>query len=536
MASSSSSSSHRRVSSSTQQQQQQQQQQQHHHTTETSPLLVVSSANDSFLDNVDMVDPDVDEQQRRDQQHGQRGQATVGQTILNLMKTCMGTGTLALAFACQQGGLVVFVVGLLALAAWNLLAVHLLVQCLSHIPAVATAADPSSSSSSILQSQVSDDDDEKIRPDGQEIRAANSSSSTIDRQRSASATSSPPRGTSTLGRVAWYAFSDAGLQALDVMMVILLLGIIVAYVSAVVSFIGDTPLSLGVGVDAVLTGLVMACLSLVPDMGYLSGASATGLVVLLSAFVVIAGYGAFGTKEVQQPEEDTAGGSPPPMTLWPQSLNGVSHWFGICVFGYGIVPLTYNLQESMKRPHHFVGASALSLFGVALIYILLGVGLYALFPNLTADVLSEIPDRGLLPIMTRLAMVGTIVATAPLLVVPCAELLEGKFDWAHTAEHRTVVRFAVVGASVVVAVLLPSFVQVLSFVGCFCVATVSFIMPPLLHLRLICREHQQQETQHDKDIATPRRILSMRQVGMDVALLSWGIIATVISSICTLRS
>ena len=233
------------------------------------------------------------------------------------------------------------------------------------------------------------------------------------------------------------------------------------------------------------------------------------------------------------------------INVWPQSLTGISHWFGICVFGYGIVPLTYNLQESMKEPHRFVGASALSLLGVAVAYIVLGVGLYALCPHLTADVLAEIPNAGLLPTLTRLAMTGTVVATAPLLIVPCAELLEGKFDVGH---HRTAVRFALAGLSVGVAVLLPGFVQVLSFVGCFCVATVSFIMPPLLHLRLLMRAHYDSGDCGKGTTSTftaaastgtnqRRLLLNVRtQLWVDVALLACGIIATVISSICTLRS
>ena len=220
------------------------------------------------------------------------------------------------------------------------------------------------------------------------------------------------------------------------------------------------------------------------------------------------------------------------LALWPQSLSGISHWFGIVVFGYGIVPLTYNLQESMKQPDRIVGASALSLLGVAVTYIVMGVGLYALFPHLESDVLHELPSTGLLPIVTRLAMTGTVLVTAPLLIVPCSELLEGKFFVDHSSDHRAAVRFGVVGVGVVVAVLLPSFVEVLSFVGCFCVATVSFILPPLLHLRLVYLAHVR-----DKDAAaTTRRRLNKTEVVVDAVLLVWGIVATVISSICTLRN
>ena len=45
----------------------------------------------------------------------------------------MGTGTLALAFACQQGGLILYCVGMMGIAAWNVLAVDRLLSCLKYI-------------------------------------------------------------------------------------------------------------------------------------------------------------------------------------------------------------------------------------------------------------------------------------------------------------------------------------------------------------------------------------------------------------------
>jgi len=500
--------------------------------TETSPLLVVSSANDSFLDNTN--DDVTAENQPASHNHHRRGQATARQTVLNLSKTCMGTGTLALAFACQQGGLVLFIAGLLLIAAWNVYSVYRLIQCRQLLLMLPLAV-------VVPPSEPLDNDNNK--PNSileEEVEAPLQEQAQIPSFPFPQHQQHPPRGTSTLGRVAFYAFGPAGLQTLDVMLVILLLGIVISYIAAVVSFVGDTPLTTGrVGADALLTGTAMALLSLVPDMGHLSGASAVGLVVLLAAFVVIAGYGVVLSWEEpaeQGPNYYDDGGDGNSLQLWPQSLSGISHWFGIVVFGYGIVPLTYNLQESMKQPDRIVGASAISLLGVAVTYIVMGVGLYVLFPHLESDVLHELPSTGWLPIVTRLAMTGTVLVTAPLLIVPCSELLEGKFFVDHSGPlPRAAVRFGVVGVGIVVAVLLPSFVEVLSFVGCFCVATVSFILPPLLHLRLVYLAHVS-----DKGDAvtttTTRRRLNKTEVVVDAVLLVWGIVATVISSICTLRN
>ena len=116
--------------------------------------------------------------QSEDNDNETHGHATFQETIINLMKTCAGTGTLALPYAARQGGLILNVFGLFCIAGWNIFSVQRLVECLKY----------------------------------------------LDKSRN------PPAGTSTFGKVAWYAFGNKGLMALDLMMLILLCGIIVAYV------------------------------------------------------------------------------------------------------------------------------------------------------------------------------------------------------------------------------------------------------------------------------------------------------------------
>lgn len=469
------------------------------------------------------------------------GQATVWQTVLNIMKTCMGTGCLALAVACHQSGVVVFVTGMIAIGTWNFVCMHRLLSCLAllpplepqppedscakeaaftkGVPDVYRIGETTSTTTAIAKGFVGDDNDKNSEKQDDALRLLHH----------------PPTGTSTLGRVAWYAFGRTGLQILDVMVVLLLLGIVIAYVAAVLTFVNDTPLkSSSRIVDAIVTGIVMGSLSLVPDVGYLSGASAIGLIVLLSAFVVIAGYGVWMSDGELWDVDAVHYNEPTVLSLqfWPSSLNGISRWFGIVVFGYGVVPLTFNFQESMKEPAKMMEASASALVYVAVLYVIMGVGMYWLFPNLTSDVLHELPSTGILPTLTRYAIMLTVLTTAPLLVIPCAELIEGKVGFTQLMPlHRNVVRFSVVGITVLVAVILPDFVQVLSFVGCFCVALVSFCVPPTLHLRLsylqTINKNAGSLLPHEWNMAT---------IVSDVALIVWGVIATIVSTVCTLQN
>ena len=385
---------------------------------------------------------------------GRKG-ASVTETILNLSKTCMGTGCLGLAYACSEGGLVVYILGLIGIGAWNVVAVQRLCRCLEFLPDMGTSRSP------------------------------------------------PPVGTAKLGTVAWYAFGRNGLQALDVMMIILLFGIIVAYVSAVVAFLGDTPFSINRWIDSIMAALVMSSIAMVPDVGHLSGGSAVGLGILAVTFLVIAGYGAASYHE-----------SSSSLVVWPASAAGLSHFFGICVFGFGVVPLTYNFRDSMREPNQMVPATAIALSSVAVAYIVVGLGLYACYPDIEGDVLHELPS-GILPVLTRLAMSVVVFMTAPLLIVPCGELLEGKFG----LSQSTLVRYGIGLVGAAIAVLLPSFVQVLALVGSACVGLVSFCLPPLLHWKL--SSHQASTTRS--------------QIFFDVILFVWGVMATVLSTVISLQ-
>lgn len=282
------------------------------------------------------------------------------------------------------------------------------------------------------------------------------------------------------------------------------------------SFLRDTPFSTGtLTLDAIGIAVLIGLLSIVPDMGYLAKASATGLTVLFVTFCVIAWYGEYRGMA---------------WTLWPQGgMSGVSTWFGCVVFGFGMVPLTYNMQEAMMEPQRMMGASVQGFAAVAVTYAGVGLGLLLLFPYIDGDVLQELPMTGILPTAVRLAMVVVVMVTAPLLVVPCGELIEGKILDNTTSSDvptwlRVLVRLGVCVICSFISVWVPGFVDVLSFVGCFCVALVSFVVPPLLHFVLL------------RLVEPPNTVLAKRARLLDLVMLVWGISAAIITSVYTFRN
>ncbi|EJK50232.1 hypothetical protein THAOC_30823, partial [Thalassiosira oceanica] len=152
--------------------------------------------------------------------------ASAVQTSINISKMCAGTGTLALPFAAEQGGLAFHLIGLFLIAAWDykgseyLLRSHTLIQATNNDQMLAEWKEPG---------------------------YGNTSGSDLNKGHL------PPDGTTMYGTVAWYAagptggltctlsmceglqqayFSlkpTSGLKALDVLMLSLFLGLLISY-------------------------------------------------------------------------------------------------------------------------------------------------------------------------------------------------------------------------------------------------------------------------------------------------------------------
>ena len=488
------------------------------------------------------------------------GDATVLQTCINMAKTCMGTGCLVLPFAARQGGWFLHTFGLLAIAAWNIYTVQRLCLCLDYLPLqprIQPIQRPNKKSKGRLSTIVSGEELDLCETGNESPKNGSSNSHANNATQRAESNRNtvppyhhphhPPEETAMFGKVVWYAVGPYGLMALDVLMVSFLIGILVTYMNAMRSFLRDTPWTTHSDlVDALILVAIMGPLSCVPHMGYLAKASAMGLLVLAATFVVL---GLYGMEEYhnspQQPQH--------PAEIWSSVLPehglwGMSHWFGCVVFSFGVAPLTYNFRSSMADPTQMVPATSYALMGVALAYMGLGIGFWVLFPDLEGDLLQELPLTGFLPVITRLAMVVVVLTTAPLLIVPCGELMESKISYAATQsmilctpsrrrnqyyEHldddhdhhqfrRILFRFGICFLGVGISICVPGFVDVLSFVGCCCVACLGFCIPPLLHA-LLCFQARQY------------RPWNRWTMMVDILMLSWGIFATVVSTTYTFR-
>jgi amino acid permease len=197
--------------------------------------------------------------------------------------------------------------------------------------------------------------------------------------------------------------------------------------------------------------------------------------------------------------------------------------------GFGLVPFTYSMEESMSEPKEMMKATKMSLSIVAVAYVFLGGLISIIFvKGIRGDILSELPNSSL-PTFLRMLMTIVVLTSVPLIIIPSGDLLHDKIirkpNGADRGKSVYVIRFILAQICAGISVAVPNFVFVISFIGCFCVTLLSFVYPPILHLRCL----------HEFVPKEKRQSMKMLMV-VDVVIFFLGMITTVFTSWLTFNS
>jgi len=455
------------------------------------------------------------------------------QTVFNIANLCMGTGTLGLPFSASQGGILGSLVGLFFITLWNIYSVDRLTKSLVYIQRhevnTYTRDDIESNKDNertvIAISPVS-------LPQNPEVISNNGATSktglTVDDDsidQTIVLHQDGPHFSSTFGKVAWYAFGTIGSNTIDAIMMILMMGIVVAYEVAILGFIEQTSLTTGSKWhDAALVLLVIAPFACITEFRVIAKFSAFGIFTIIGVYIVVASHGIHmnGIRGFSQITRES---------LWPKSLSGFSHWFGVAAFAYGLVPFVYNIQESMEEPTQMTRASQIACMVVFVVYSAIGDIIKIIYlpsnPIFDGDVLSVLSNTWISTLL-RLSMCLVMVTTIPLVLVPTGDLFVGKIGMAnhkYASRATLCLRLSVCSFGAYLCAILPNFVYVISFLGCFCVAFLSFAYPPLVHLVCFykfCPRHEWKVNYH--------------RFCLDLFLLLLGTAATAFTSHLTYRT
>lgn len=233
-------------------------------------------------------------------------------------------------------------------------------------------------------------------------------------------------------------------------------------------------------------------------------------------------------------------------SLWPQGATGLANWFGVAAFSYGVVPIAYNIQESMEEPELMVQATRIGLNIVMITYLVISNGVSALFSNITGeqgfqdDVLRYLPDTWISALIRLIMACVVLFTTAPILVVCCGEMIEERYFgsfFKHAQYYRVLIRAGICILTTSISVYVPGFVLVIGVVGCCCVAVTSFILPTLCFILLSWKKNSLQRVVVDgteEAFTIPPK--NDKLLRFEYFMLSFGLLTVIISSYLTVHN
>ncbi|KNC52269.1 aromatic and neutral amino acid transporter [Thecamonas trahens ATCC 50062] len=227
---------------------------------------------------------------------------------------------------------------------------------------------------------------------------------------------------------------------------------------------------------AMVPGVLL--LSLIQDMSKLVPFSLAADAVLLFGFVVI----------TARALDQMAFAPPPDGDVVLANWSSFALFFGVVVSGFEGIALVVPMESNMGlAPATFTRLLTLCIVVVSLIFMLFGVLGYLAFGSAVEDVLTlNIEPTPLLNVVTLCICLG-VVFTYPLQLFPVIDIV-AEATGSNAPAHRKAIATALVATTALIAYILPRFGLLLSLIGNVGSATLSFILPALLHLHFFRKE------------------------------------------------
>lgn len=366
--------------------------------------------------------------------------ASVWAATVSLVKTCVGTGVLALPYAFSHGG-ALSVPGMLALGLWNWwTSMQLLL-----------------------------------------VREALSSQACLDvNERSA------------YSAIVCSAFGRRGMHLLDSCMGVMLLGVCCALQIQAVELMYTVS-----GLPWYACSLVSSCL-LAPlvaqrSLARLSLVSVAGLTVLAIGLMAVLCHGwlKYGWPS-RVPSE----------ALSAPKMAGFAQFFGIAAFSFGLQNVLLPVQDGMSDPVRAPEALLRAIVVVVLAYVLVGVMLSTLFCSASTGgpeqlIILNLPRPSTVASLVQTSSAAVALLSYPMPLMPLVELVVNlsshschgpQLGHVKECEPTSVranlsARFGTLCVTSTAALTLRSFGALAGFVGCLGLVTAN-LLPPLLHLKL----------------------------------------------------
>eukprot|EP00756_Hemistasia_phaeocysticola_P060476 Hpha_TRINITY_DN4063_c0_g1::TRINITY_DN4063_c0_g1_i1::g.63798::m.63798/K14209/SLC36A, PAT; solute carrier family 36 (proton-coupled amino acid transporter) len=288
------------------------------------------------------------------------------------------------------------------------------------------------------------------------------------------------------GDLGTHAFGEVGARVVDFCLVVTQVGFCVAYLIFIArNLLVVVPDSPGYRMVVLLLLPGQLVLSTIRHLKFLSWFS------LLADFTNLFGLSSifwYASERIGLP--DPHGDDEPRLVAdWSRAV----FFFGIAIYCYEGIGMVLPIQASMQDPEQFKLIWSLNMLLVTVLFWSFGFVGYLAYGSTVHDTITlDLPAFDYLTAFVRVALCVGLFFTYPVMMFPVYELAEIKFLPQDAASlppdelerKKTVLRFAIVTFTALVAIAVPSFSVFISLVGSSCCALLAFILPAIFSLKI----------------------------------------------------
>ncbi|XP_068324844.1 amino acid transporter AVT3B-like [Pyrus communis] len=152
---------------------------------------------------------------------------------------------------------------------------------------------------------------------------------------------------------------------------------------------------------------------------------------------------------------------------------------GVAVYSFEGVGMVLPLESEAKDKDKFGKVLAWTMTFISLMYGSFGALGYFAFGDQTKDMITANYGAGLISTLVKLGLVVNLFFTLPIMMNPVYEIVERRF-WG--GRYCLWMRWMLVLAVILVALLVPNFADFMSLVGSGVCCALGFVVPTLFHL------------------------------------------------------
>lgn len=187
---------------------------------------------------------------------------------------------------------------------------------------------------------------------------------------------------------------------------------------------------------------------------------------------------------------------------------------GVAVYAFEGIGMVLPLEAEARDKAKFGKTLGLSMFLIAVIYGLFGVLGYMAFGDETSDIITTNFGAGVVTVVVQLGLCINLFFTFPVMMNPVYEVVE---RWFCGKRYCAWLRWLLVVAVSLPAMLVPNFADFLSLVGSSVCVVLGFVLPAAFHLKVFGME------------------LGWGGVAVDVGIVALGVALAVSGTVSSLR-